>query len=94
MLKLEVSGAKRKVESFIDSLRSNPQYNISSISKKNDTYDVTCQLEYNPFHKRVSTVDIVGTNGETVKIDLLDCMIVEVEEGITYISGKSYDIFS
>jgi hypothetical protein len=43
--------------------------------------------------KGVSKLLITSENGEEMEIVLLDAQVVEMN-GITYVHGKSYDVFS
>lgn len=101
-LQLQVEGCQEKVKAFDESLKSLPEwrfYNrfLTSIGENELRMDYL--LDDKPYVKpslparKVSKLFITGENGEQVEIVLLDAQVVDMGN-MTYVHGKSYDIFA
>jgi hypothetical protein len=102
-LKLIVEGCKDKVRDFVDFLKISPHWRLYSGSKLSlgkeemriDYYfDKRLQNNLSLTDKPISKLTLHSKDGKKIEITLLDAQVVEIEEGITYIYGKNYDVYA
>ncbi|MBA4494008.1 hypothetical protein ACFO25_11355 [Paenactinomyces guangxiensis] len=98
MLKLQLSGDPKEIYHFMNDLQSQPQYGVQLESKRYllpgfTEKEITAYVNYVPKEQKPLTVTLKTQEGKEVQINLLDGVAVELDRGITYISGKVFDIF-
>ncbi|SEN26546.1 hypothetical protein [Lihuaxuella thermophila] len=100
MLRLRVDGKCESVNHFMQDLKAQPQYQLLSESRlteedhrNNADVTVICYLDDKPTQRKVCNLSLSTSSGREVKIEMLDCQIVEMGDGVTYIRGKVFDIF-
>jgi hypothetical protein len=100
LLRLRVDGKCESVNHFMQDLKAQPQYQLHSVSglteedhRNNNDVTVICYLDDHPARRKVSHLNLMTSGGKEVKIELLDCQIVDMGNGVTYIRGKVFDIF-
>lgn len=99
MLKLRVMGKADLLNHFMSDFKSQPQYQIKLESKSfscppNNEGMVLASFEFKPRHRRALTVTLYTTDHKELELNLLDGKAIEMDQGITYINGKVFDIFS
>ncbi|MBA4496508.1 hypothetical protein ACFO25_03995 [Paenactinomyces guangxiensis] len=82
----------------MNDLQSQPQYGVQLESKRCllpgfQEKEITAYVNYVPKERKPMTVTLKTPEGKDVQINLLDGVTVELDQGITYISGKVFDIF-
>ncbi|SEN07498.1 hypothetical protein [Lihuaxuella thermophila] len=98
MLKLCVTGEPSELYHFMNDLKTQPRYNVRLVSNVHDQEDdqetkVLVNVDLIPEISKPLTVKLESANGQELVINLLDGMVVELDEGVTYISGKVFDVF-
>jgi len=104
-LRLMVEGCREKVNEFIESMKTIPQWRFfrgSSMSVGDNELRIDCFLDEKADRRmkptltdrQISKVSITIETGETMEITLLDAEVVQMGNGITYVHGKNYDPFS
>ncbi|SDY35819.1 hypothetical protein [Thermoactinomyces sp. DSM 45892] len=97
MLKLQVEGLSKQIQSFLYGLEQHVtlQHLESGYQIKDGkvTSCTKCEIQYR-LQDRVQTLEMVTLDGDTIKIPLLDVMCVQMDEHTQIVSGKSYDIFA
>lgn len=102
-LRLMVEGCRDKVRQFVDFLKISQQwrfYNRSRLSIGTNEMRIDYFFDENPHMKpsittrNISKITLKTEDGQEMEMTLLDAEIVEMGNGITYIHGKSYDIYS
>ncbi len=98
MLKLCVTGEPSEFYHFMNDLKTRPRYNVKMATKEqceenNPESRVLVNVDFIPEVSKPLTVKLEAANGQELVINLLDAMVIELDEGVTYISGKVFDIF-
>lgn len=98
MLKLCVTGEPSELYHFMNDLKTQPRYNVKLATKEPDKENdheskVLVNVDLIPEVSKPLTVKLQTESGQELVINLLDGMVVELDEGVTYISGKVFDIF-
>jgi hypothetical protein len=103
-LRLVVEECREKVKEFVDSLKMIPQWRFYSESKvsigNEQRIDYFCdekpymKMKPSISSRSVSKLTITSENGGELDIVLLDAQVVEMGNGITYVHGLNYDVFS
>ncbi|MBA4496396.1 hypothetical protein ACFO25_00610 [Paenactinomyces guangxiensis] len=98
MLKVSVKGDPHEIYHFMNDLQSQPQYGVQLEAKRYllpgfNEKEITAYVNYVPKERKPMTVTLKTLEGKEVQINLLDGVAVELDQGITYISGKVFDIF-
>lgn len=102
-LRLMVEGCRDKVRSFVEFLKISQQwrfYNQSRLSIGGDELRIDYFFDENPYMKptitsrQVSKLSITSENGEEIEFTLLDAEVVEMGNGVIYVHGKNYDIYT
>lgn len=97
MFKLYASGDSDQLSIFLTDLKSNPRYDVALEAKEHyDKEQSRGKMVMNVDVKSVAitTVILETKNGIDVEINLLHGVIVELDDGITNISGKVFDVFA
>jgi hypothetical protein len=101
-LQIQIEGCQEKVTEFVDALKCLPQWRLysgSKVSLSEDNLQITYLFEDLPYQKpsisrrNVSKLMITSETGEKFDLVLLDAEVVKMDKGMTYIHGRSYDIF-
>jgi hypothetical protein len=106
LFQLIIAGSFNKVKTFWEFLKSFSGYRLSKDyqelfdhSDRRKDLHVIMQLEEAPYllsylDRKASTVRIQTTDGKMIEFPLLNVQVVEMLNGMTYVQGKSYDIFA
>ncbi|TCS93487.1 hypothetical protein [Hazenella coriacea] len=94
MLTVTVTGKDDELQHFINELGAHFPFQTlqEEVLTEQGLVQTTIQLE---LHRKVCTqVKLALAGGPEVVMDLLDCKVVTLEDGVTLIHGRNYDIFS
>lgn len=102
MLTLRVSGKKDQLQAFMKHFSTQPYYKImldEHCGTATMEDEMTANFEFlvpklKPSIRKTTKVTLSTTEGKQIVIDLLDGQIVQVDEKVTCIYGKNFDIFS
>jgi hypothetical protein len=102
MLTLRVSGKKDQLQAFMKHFSAQPYYKImldEQLRTVSVEEEMTTQFEFissllKPRIRKSLTVTLSTTTGEEINIDLLDGQVIQVDDDVTCIYGKNYDIFA
>lgn len=98
LLKLQVEGSSDLIQSFMYELNRNPSM---VLHQQENSYKVKygkiesctkCLINHNP-QSRVRMIEILTTDGKTIRIEMLDMIQAEVNESVKVFTGKTIDIF-
>jgi hypothetical protein len=101
-LKLMVEGDKEKVNKFMEVVRKTSiyrfydkfKYNLNPLESREEYYfDERNQLKEKKNYD-LTVIHLETTDGQQIKIDLVDTKIVDMAVGKTLIIGKNFDIFA
>lgn len=98
MLKLLVQGELDELQRFLLQFRMHPQYIIHPDSIRvdsQDEYDASlfAHFDFKPEARKNLTIQMHTEKGIIVNLSLMDGQVTKFGNGITYLSGKVYDIF-
>jgi hypothetical protein len=98
MLKLLISGKPSELHPFLFDLATQPQYHmqlhtIEQSPSPTGEAKVEAQLQFVPTHRNPLQITLITNTGEEIHIHFVDGHMVKMDETITFISGKVYDIF-
>lgn len=106
LLQLIIAGSFNKVKRFWEFLKSFSGYRLTKDyqelfdhSDQGEKLHVIMQVEETPYllsylDRKESTIRIQTTDGKVIEFPLLNVQVVEMLNEMTYILGKSYDIFA
>jgi hypothetical protein len=99
MLKIQMEGQGELVRDFLSLIRwsSSPFRLVDCEEVKlagEGEAKAVCTLERKPLHAQYRAVILEVEDGKQIRLDLKDCQTLEMEDGVTLIRGKSYDIFA
>lgn len=94
MLTVTVTGKDDELKQFFKELGAYFPFQTiqQEVFPDQELVQTTIQIE---LHRKVCTkVKLALEDGPEIVMDLLDCKVVTLEDGITIVHGKNYDIFS
>lgn len=94
LLTVTVTGKDDELEHFLKELGTHFPFETiqQEVFPEKELAQTTVQIE---LHRKVCTqVTLTLEEGPEIVMDLLDCKIVTLDDGITIVHGKNYDIFS
>lgn len=98
MIKVLMEGETSQVKALMYELQRRPQ--IECVSEETvtqneppDQIQVTCWVKHHP-GKGVRTVQMALTDGGMIQFPMLDLVHTEIEEGVTILSGRVFDLFA
>lgn len=98
MLKMCVTGDPTVMYHFMKDFESQPQYGVKLDAKEYDPeanrWRFTLDVDYKPKVRKPVQVKLVTLSGKEIELNLLDGVVVELDEGVTYVSGKVFDVFN
>ncbi|MCH5585106.1 hypothetical protein MK805_08995 [Shimazuella sp. AN120528] len=101
-MRLSVEGNRTKVSEFMEAIKKIPQwrfYQGSKVAIGGDELRIDYFFDEKPagpslVTNRASTISLSLENGSKLEFVLLDTEVANMGNGITYVHGKSYDIFA
>jgi hypothetical protein len=98
MLQLSVTGNAHEIHQFMNHFKLQPHYKIQPnseryINQDDEQVQVQATFQFRPKERKSMLVQIITSSGSKIEFTLLDGKIIEMENGVTYIHGKYYDIF-
>ncbi|MBA4494608.1 hypothetical protein ACFO25_12780 [Paenactinomyces guangxiensis] len=99
MLKLCVVGNPNELDHFMNDFKSQPQYDVNQESKEYDICNqeelrVMANVDFKPKVRKSMTVKLQTKEGKELEISLLDGIVVQLDDSVTYVSGRVFDIFA
>jgi hypothetical protein len=91
VLKLSLSGNPGECYHFLNDLKSQRQYQVELESKEYDasSYQITrvrLKIDVKPKERKPQVVRLNTETGEQIVLNLLDGVVMQLEEGITYVT--------
>jgi hypothetical protein len=98
MLQISVTGNAHEIQRFMNHFKLQPHYKILPDSERyinleDEKIQVLAAFQFRPKERKSMLVQITTSSGSKVEFTLLDGKIIEMENGVTYVHGKYYDIF-
>jgi hypothetical protein len=102
MLTLRVSGERDQLQAFMKHFSTQPYYKImldEHIGTATKEEEMTTQFEFlvtkqKPSFRKSVSVTLSTVEGKDIVIDLLDGQVVQVDDNVTCVFGKNFDIFA
>lgn len=95
MLRLHIEGKEQQIQPFLLDLKQHhPDIDLIDKKVKDEKVEITMKCEaLNKPKQRVKTVVLHTTDGQSIHIPILDMVMVQLEDKVKFIAGRSFDIF-
>ena len=99
LLTMKVIGKPYELYRFVCDFKHQPQYQIVPQSEKYDNSNqeqltFEARFHFQPIKRKEAEIKILAKNGKEISLTLLDCQVIPMGNGKTYIRGKYFDIFA
>jgi len=94
MLRLHIEGEEQQVQPFLFDLKQHPNMDLieKEVAEAKEEVKVKCMVKHEP-NRRMKVVALNTVDGKLLQIPVMDAILVKLEEKITLIAGRSFDIF-
>ncbi len=95
MIKLSLIGNPKECYHFLNDLKSQRQYQVELESKEYDAVSyqkILLNIDVKPKERKPLMVRLNTETGEQIVLNLIDGVVMQLEEGITYVTGKVFDV--
>lgn len=96
-MKLSLIGNPKECYHFLNDLKSQRQYQVELESKEYDASSyqkIMLKVDMKSKDRKPLMVRLNTESGEQIVLNLLDGVVMQLEEGITYVTGKVFDVLA